>query len=116
MTKKPIEAPLTAKEIQERLRDGRLKIVSAPQDYVETYSKEVDKLLLMIGKHVMEEDYPGEWASSCFVTDESTLGDFISSEDPQWMGCVEAMEAELGFSINRRMYIYQIAARMHGVQ
>jgi hypothetical protein len=112
-----MDAPLTPQEMQEKLRSGELKIVSAPQEYVFQYSKELHELLMFIGALMSDDDDdPKDWAESCFVTDMSSLGDFFSLCDEDTPGNLQALSEELGFPVERSMYLHEIAARMHGVQ
>jgi len=112
--KKPEVGWFTAEQLREKLKSGEYKIESAPQYYVNQYEEEVHKLLLLVGE-LMSED-PKDWADNCFVTDQSTLSDFFSREEDEEEGVVKGLSKKLGFEVERSMYIYEIAARMHGVQ
>lgn len=62
-----------------------------------------------------EGETPEEWASSCLVTDESQIGDFFSLIDKRTPEEVEKLGKELGFPVERRMYIWEVAVRMCGM-
>ena len=108
--------PLTPEQIREKLKSGDLKIVSAPQDYVGQYDEEIHKLLTLIAPYMNDDMDPEEWAATCFVSDMSQLGDFLSRGDEDTPKHVQELSEKLGFPVERKMYIYEIAARMHGVQ
>jgi hypothetical protein len=105
-----IPPPLSAKEMQEKLRSGEIKIVPASQDLVTTYAKECRELLAMVAMFIDSGYEPQEWADGCFFTDESSLSDFgIDDNDAL------ALSEKIGFPVQRHDYLCQIAAKMRGV-
>jgi hypothetical protein len=104
---------LKAAELREKIKSGELKFEPTPQTYVTMYKKEVHDLLVVIGKHMSDD--PDSWADHCLVTDGSQLGDFFS-RDAGDLAIIKEVGGKVGFPVNRQMYIYEVAARMHGVQ
>jgi Asp-tRNA(Asn)/Glu-tRNA(Gln) amidotransferase C subunit len=98
--KKKISPPLTQGELKEKLRSGDYKIESAPTDEIDKVQKQVDRVLEIIGRIMGFEE--GEF--SAFVTDESTVGDFLR-DDKQ----IEKLTKKLGFTVTRQSYIKDIA-------
>jgi len=112
-----MDSALTSQEIKEKLRSGEFKIISAPQEYITQYKKELRELLLYIGALMTDaDDDPNDWADSCFVTDMSSLGDFFPIGEGDTLVNLQVLGEELGFPVERSMYLYEIAARMRGVQ
>ena len=89
-------------EMKQGLRDGTVRIVSANEDKISKYCKEVQILLKTIATQL---DEPG--MAHAFVTDESLIWDFGVSEGE----CV-ALSETLGILVSRRDYLWEIAARM----
>jgi len=59
-----------------------MAIEFAPSNRVEEYRPEVDQLLLAIAKYMIEEgESPEEWVEFTFVSNESSIGDFLCSEE-----------------------------------
>lgn len=101
--KKEMSPPLTQDELKKMLRNIRPEqIVSASTDEIAKAMKGVNRVLLAIGKQM--SDNAEEWAASCFVTDESTVGDF-----PLEKNAIEAIGKELGCKITEDSYIKDIA-------
>ena len=88
--------------MKQGLRDGTVRIVSANEDKISKYCKEVQILLKTIATQL---DEPG--MAHAFVTDESLIWDFGVSEEE----CV-ALSETLGILVSRRDYLWEIAARM----
>lgn len=110
MTKK-IEPPMTAEEVQKKLRSGDLKIVFAESPLVDQYEKQVRQILLAIGKHMgEEEEYAEEWADGAFVSDMSSMGDFGLNDSEL---CFVSVDLG-GIPVGKDDYIYAVAARMAG--
>ena len=109
-----LQPPFSHKEIQEKLRSGKLKIVSAPQDLVKTYDKECRNLLILIALF-LGVDNPQKWAYSCFITDQSCIGDFFGTADEETPAMLKTLSEELGFPVERESYLCEIAAKMRGV-
>ena len=59
-----------------------IAIKFAPFNRAAEYRTEIDQLLLAIAKYLIEDgESPEEWVDFTFVSNESSLGDFLSSED-----------------------------------
>lgn len=106
MTKK-IEPPMTAEEVQKKLRSGELKIVFAESPLVDQYKKQVSQILLAVGKWMSED--ADDWANGAFVSDMSSFGDFDLDDDE-----LALVSAEIGIGIKKDDYIFAVAARMAG--
>ena len=79
------------------------KIVAAETNLVNQQGKNIDKLLLMIGEYM---GWEGD-TSHVFVSDESRIGDF-SLENYE----LEELSTKLGFKVNQKDFIYEIALKM----
>jgi hypothetical protein len=70
----------------------------APFNRVEEYRAEIDQLLLAITKYMIEEgESPEEWVDFTFVSNESSLGDFLCSEEDLASLAVDLRLHSLGF-------------------
>jgi hypothetical protein len=62
--------------------DKPMAVQFAPFNRVEEYRTEIDRLLLAIAKYMIEEgESHEEWVDFTFVSNESSLGDFLCSEE-----------------------------------
>lgn len=130
MTENPIPPPLSPEELRAKLQSGDMKVVFAPQDNVDVYDKEVHSLLVVIGAYMVDEDGdPEEWAEHCYVSDMSQMGDFMpfdfspspaneSRESNRRVReeSLAEISQKLGFSVTSQDYIWEVAAKMRGVQ
>jgi len=109
--------PLSPAELQEKLRSGEIKIESAPQKEVKRYEKELRAILELIAPFMVNEaEGQREWAGSCYITDQSQVGDFFTSYGVDSPKNLKALSDKLGFSVKRSMYLVDVAAKMRGVQ
>lgn len=90
--------------------------IAAQQDHIARYQIECHRLLALIGEHIADDGDPDAWAHECFVTDESRLGDFFYMFDGDKSIPAEILSGKLGFRVERDELMYEIAARMHGLQ
>jgi hypothetical protein len=117
MPPKDVPPPLKASELQEKIRSGQVRFESAPREETRRYEKELRALLLLIASFMIDEDDdPQIWADCCFVTDQSSIGDFLSYLDEETPKHLQALGEKLGFPVERTMYLCDVAARMRGVQ
>jgi hypothetical protein len=57
------------------------KVVFAASQKVEEYREETNALLFAIAKYMIEDgEDPEDWVACTFVSNESSLGDFLCSE------------------------------------
>lgn len=108
--------PLSSAEMQEKLRSGKVRIVSAPQDQCAVYKKEILALLEMIAPFMIEDgESIRDWAASCFVTDLSSVGDFLKDADEDTPADLKKLSHGLGFPVERGTLLCDIAATMRGI-
>lgn len=99
--------PFTPEELQEKLRNGEVRMELAEITLVTHYSTQVRLILLAIGEHMGDD--AEEWADDAFVSDGSSVGDFCLDDE-----CYVAIAKELGVPFIPNEPIYAIAARMAG--
>ena len=59
-----------------------MPIKFAPSDRIEEYRAEIDQLLMAIAKYMIDEgEDPEDWVNCTFASNESSLGDFLCSEE-----------------------------------
>lgn len=123
-------SPLNANGILNKLRNGNVKFEFAPQDNVDVYDKEVRLLLIVIGAYMVDEGGdPAEWAKHCCVSDMSKVGDFMPfdffrspAEEARENnlrlreGNLKEISQKLGFTVDSQDYVWEVAAKMRGVQ
>lgn len=74
---------------------------------IEPVKAEVEELLLLLAPMVRPERDPKEWLKGVFVSDRSTLGDFLL----KWHQ-TNRISNRLGFVVASDMYLHEIGTRM----
>jgi hypothetical protein len=87
------------------------KIVFAERDMVIRNQELLRKLLIEVGRVMMDSMDPEEWADNCWISDESNISDF-GLEDDELKRISEALHVPIASSEP----IYAILARMGGAQ
>ncbi len=103
---KKIPRAMTAEEMQKKIRSGEFKIEIADTTEIAKAEKGVKRVLYAICAimHSGEEWTRDEWVDGCFVSDESTIGDFLHDEAD-----VLELSKELGFTVTKESYIKDVA-------
>ena len=89
------QEPLDMGELQRKIRSGEVKVKFAPRLHVTDLEHWVDKVLSALG------------FSGAMVSDMSRVSDFSPEHH-----YIEEASDKLGFDINEREYIYQVAQRL----
>ncbi len=91
---------------------GKKQIEFAATDKIDRLRPEVDELLVAIAKYMIEPgDSAEEWANSAFVSDESSIFNFLCEKD------VDSMRKDLGLlSLSGGDLIWVVAQTMRNMK
>lgn len=110
MKKKIKLTPEEAAKIKERIVKAAKKgIIWSPDVKVRQHREQVDVLMRKIAElfYCKKSEDVEDWLRHCFTSDESTLADFLDSEQE-----VQYLSDVLGFPVESRNYIWEVALRM----
>jgi hypothetical protein len=82
----------------------------APTEVVDSYDRELYRLLVLIVETSVPDD-PEGWAQSYCVSDESLVCDFYSFLDPSKED-MEVLSERLGFPVKADIYMVEVCAMM----
>ena len=86
--------------------ESSMRIESAPTKIVDEHPDELDRVIMAIAKIVAPDD-PEDWASCCYVTDESRIRDFcIDDKD------IQELSKELGIEVSYNMLIVDVISKL----
>ena len=69
----------------------------------------------MIAPFMTDEMTPSDWAATCFITDLSSVGDFLRSDEEATEADIRTLSQKVGFPVERDTLLCDIAATMRGI-
>lgn len=82
------------------------KIEAAATSATQKYLNQLAELKVLIGGFISDD--AEDWAANCWVSDMSTLWDFMLDQDD-----LAELSKTLGFPVTKDMYLYQVCALMY---